>query len=91
MTVSPIFGLGNLITSILRAEGSLMEFRFDMLDRSIDGFIGKYFYYFTLIEIVFALVLGLYLFYVFPVGVGIPASPFFFITHFFRNKTKNRI
>ena len=80
MTISPIFGIGNLITSILWADGSKMQFRFDMLDRNIDGFIGIYFYIFCLIEICVALILGLYMFYVFPVGIGVPAHPLFFIT-----------
>jgi hypothetical protein len=88
--ISPIAGIGNLLNSILRAEASYWRFEFSMLSDSINGFVGSDFFVFSVIEALACFFLGIYFFYVFPVGIGVPSHPLFFLKLIFNCKSKRK-
>ena len=85
---SPVMGIGQLIYNVLSAETSALEFNFHSLYNEELYFKAINFFYISIFEIIIFVFLSIYLFYVMPLGIGVPSHPLFFLGYPFKKEQK---
>jgi hypothetical protein len=89
--ISPVFGCGEMIEILLEAEGNKKGFGVGLLFDKFMGYKLINFFYFCLVETLVTLVLGIYLFLVYPIGIGQNRHPLFFLRGFFKTKQEVKV
>lgn len=78
-TISPMAGMGQLVYAFLLAESSEKAFTWRMLLDNIAQFKGVNYFIILTIQQFVLMLLGLYVFYVFPHEIGVASHPLFFL------------
>ena len=90
MALSPVGALSQLILNVIEHENVFFDFNFSALSVEVLNFKARTYFIIGIIEIIIFFFLGIYLFYVVPLSIGIAKHPLFFLGYP-RKKKKNRV
>ena len=75
---SPIGNISQVLINYILVEGSALDFTWSSMDQVFFNYRARTYFIIIIIEIIILLMVGLYCFYVVPLGVGVTLHPLFF-------------